>query len=342
MQGDPADSPLPRADRTPADEIALVVIGRNEGERLLGCLRSVRGRADVIVYVDSGSTDGSVEAARAHGALVVPLDLSIPFTAARARNEGFRRAIAERPRLRYLQFVDGDCEVVPGWIETAHAFLDARPDVVAVCGRRRERYPQRSVYNLLCDLEWNSTAPGEVLACGGDAMMRADALKAVGGYRDDLIAGEEPELCVRLRARGGKVWRLDAEMTLHDAAMTRFGQWWKRSLRAGYAFAEGAHLHGGPPERHWVRESRSAWAWGAGLPALTLLTAALFGPRAFMLLLLYPMQVLRLFLRFEGPATVRWLRALFLVLGKFAEAAGQLKYLTHRWSHARARLIEYK
>ena len=103
----------------------------------------------------------------------------------------------------------------------------------------------------------------EARAFGGDVMIRAAALENVGGYRDDLIAGEEPELCIRLRAAGWRIWRLPYEMTSHDAAMTRFSQWWRRAMRAGYAFAQGAHLHGASPERHWVWESRRAWLWAA-------------------------------------------------------------------------------
>ena len=68
-----------------------VVMGRNDGERLKLCIDSLSVAAR-IVYVDSGSTDGSVDWARAHGADVVELDSAVAFTAARARNSGFRRA----------------------------------------------------------------------------------------------------------------------------------------------------------------------------------------------------------------------------------------------------------
>ncbi|MEP7099401.1 MAG: glycosyltransferase [Burkholderiales bacterium] len=317
------------------------MIGRNEGERLQRCLRSVIAPGRTVVYIDSGSTDGSVAMSEGLGAHAFGLDMRQPFTAARARNEGVRRLAALAPEVEFIQFVDGDCEVGAGWIGTARAFLEQHADVAAVCGRRRERHPERSIYNLLCDIEWN-TPIGEAKACGGDVLMRALALRQVVGYRDDLIAGEEPELCVRLRAKGWKVWRLDAEMTLHDAAMTRFGQWWQRTSRAGYAFAEGAHLHGAPPERHWVRESRSGLVWGIGMPLLLLLAAALVSPLALLGFAIYLLQVLRLFLRERGPTRTRFARAAFLVLGRFAEAWGQLKFFAHRLSGTRGRLIEYK
>jgi glycosyltransferase involved in cell wall biosynthesis len=324
-----------------ASGIGVVVIGRNEGQRLERCLASLVGRAQQIVYVDSGSTDGSVQLALKLGVEVVELDMTIPFTAARARNEGFACVKRLFPTVRYVQFVDGDCEVVAGWLARAQAFLDAQPEVAVVCGRRRERFPQRSIYNLMCDLEWD-TPVGEARACGGDALMRADAFAAVSGFRPDLIAGEEPELCVRLRAKGWKVWRLADEMTLHDAAMTRFSQWWRRTLRGGYAFAEGAFLHGSTPERHWRRESRRAWFWGLLIPLLTLITCMLIGGAGLLLLLVYPLQVVRLARRGDGASRNNWVLAFFLVLGKFPEMLGQIKFLLNRFGAGKSALIEYK
>lgn len=325
-----------------APAVGIVAIGRNEGERLRRCLLSALRETPCVVYVDSGSSDGSVALARRLGAVVVELDLAVPFTAARARNAGFRALRARWPGLSLVQFVDGDCQLFPTWLDRARRFLADRPDVVAVCGRRRECAPERSIYNRLCDLEWD-TPVGEAGACGGDVLLRSDALAAVGGYREGLIAGEEPELCVRLRRAGGRVWRLDADMTLHDAAMYRFGQWWRRTLRSGHAFAEGAALHGEPPWRHWVAERRRAVLWGLALPVAAAAAVPVWPPASVVLLLAYPLQVLRLGLRSAvRPRRARWLRALFLVLGRFPEAAGVIHYYGGRLRGHGSTLIEYK
>jgi GT2 family glycosyltransferase len=317
-------------------KVGVVAIGRNEGERLRRCLSSVLPLVSATVYVDSGSDDGSKEMAIAMGAETVDLDMSRPFTAARARNEGLQRLLQLHPDIALVQFVDGDCEVVAGWLDTACEFLNEHPSHAVVCGRRRERHPERSVYNQLCDDEWN-TPIGEALACGGDAMMKAQALLAVGGYRDSMIAGEEPELCVRLRQKGWRIHRLDREMTLHDAAMTRFGQWWKRTVRAGHAFAAGAWLHGAPPERHWVRETRRAWLWGIVLPLSIVIAMLVLGPWAALLTLIYPLQWLRLWRR-NGSART----STFLLLGKFAEAWGTMKFHVSRLRGVSDTIIEYK
>ena len=228
-----------RAAARGAERVGAVVIGRNEGESLGRCLGSLAGLSPVV-YVDSGSTDGSVVLAREQGAVVVELDLALPFTAARARNAGLSRLRELEPGLAYVQFIDGDCELVNGWLEAALAKLRSDPGLAVVCGRRRERRPEASRYNRLCDIEWN-TPIGEANACGGDALMRAEALQAVGGFAAGLIAGEEPDLCYRLRRRGHRIWRIDADMTLHDANITSLGQWWRRTLRSGHAYAAGSH-----------------------------------------------------------------------------------------------------
>ncbi|NMG07236.1 glycosyltransferase family A protein [Brasilonema sp. UFV-L1] len=326
--------------------IGVVVIGRNEGNRLKACLLSVIAEGRTVVYVDSGSTDGSVELARSLGVHVIELDLSIPFTAARARNTGFEHLLQIQPELEFVQFVDGDCRVVEGWLEAAVHELMTQPDVVVVCGRRREEFPENSIYNRLCDVEWN-TPVGEAKACGGDSMMRVSSFKKVGGFNPTLIAGEEPELCVRLRQAGGKILRIDAQMTLHDAQITRFGQWWKREIRNGHAYAEGAWLHGRSPERHWVKESLRSWFWGFLLPLLTVATLLpTRGISLFLLLIAYTFLVYRVYrmTRFKGfQKKDAIFYGLFCgVLEKYPKLLGQIQFHINRLLKRQRTLVEYK
>lgn len=323
-------------------KLGAIVIGRNEGDRFRRCLDSLLGKAAPIVYVDSGSTDGSIEYASEHGADVLALDASVPFTAARARNAGFDRLKELGPDVERVMFVDGDCEVDAEWLPRAERYLDEHEDYAAVCGRRRERYPGATVYNYLCDVEWD-TPVGDAKSCGGDAMMRAEAFAAVRGFNPGLIAGEEPELCVRLRGAGWKIRRIDQEMTLHDADVTRFSQWWTRMRRGGHAYAEGAAMHGTPPERHWVRESRRAVMWGLVLPILAIAASPFSKGLSLALLLLYPLNLVRIARRLSRAGEPRpWTVATFLVLSKFPEGQGWLRYQTGRLTGSRSKLIEYK
>jgi GT2 family glycosyltransferase len=350
LQDPPPDAPggaqQDRRELTPRalpDRLGVVAIGRNEGERLRRCLESVVGRADVV-YVDSGSTDGSRELARGLGAHVVELDLSRPFTAARARNAGLDRLLAERPHVELVMFVDGDCEVVDGFLARAAARLDERPELAVVCGRRRERHPEASLFNRLCDLEWD-TEVGDTDACGGDAMMRVSAVREVDGFDPALIAGEEPDLCVRLRRRGWRIERIDAEMTLHDAAMTEFGQWWSRNVRAGHAFAEGSWRHGRSPERHWVSETKKVLMWGGVLPTVAVGAALPTLGLSLGLLAGYPVSTARNFRRQldrgRSPGEAL-LYSVSCTASHFPELQGALRFY---WGLARGRrsaIIEYK
>ena len=324
------------------DSVGVVIIGRNEGERLKRCLESVCPTTPRVVYVDSGSTDDSVNLSQSFGAAVVQLDPAVPFTAARARNAGCRKLLASAPGLDYVFFVDGDCEVSDTWIGWAVRFLDEHPDYAVVWGRRRERYPEKSIYNALCNFEWEDYALGETKACGGDVVMRVTAFNQAQGYNDALICGEEPELCVRLRRLNWRIWHADEAMTLHDANMLHFSQWWKRMLRGGYAYAQGVDMHGAPPERHCVAESRRVWIWGLGIPLAVVVLAAFFGWRALLLLGVYPLQVARIALRGTRSPRDNWLQAGALVIGKFAEVLGQIKFVIARWRRVQSKLIEYK
>lgn len=329
-------------------KVGIVVIGRNEGERLIRCLKSLQSQlayALPIVYVDSGSTDGSIETAENLGVTVINLDMTIPFTMARGRNTGFEYLIKHHCELEYVQFIDGDCELLPHWLEQALAFITQDETLAVVCGRRHERFPEASPYNRLADMEWN-TPVGEADACGGDVLMRVSALQQVGGYNSTLIAGEEPEMCIRLRTQGWRIWRLDVDMTLHDAAMDRFGQWWKRSVRGGWAIAEGYAMHGSSSEKYMVKEHKSGWLWGLCIPLIALGLAFPTNGLSFLLLGTYGVLGWKIYRyrqqSFTQSARDARLYAYYCTLSKFPQMIGQIKYWYNRIRGKQATLIEYK
>jgi GT2 family glycosyltransferase len=343
-EGDGAVPPECESGERTTMNVGAVVIGRNEGERLVRCLKSVRDKVTPVVYVDSGSTDGSVERARGLGCEVVELDTSVPFSAARARNAGFERLRQLSPDSHLVQFVDGDCELDGAWIEYAAEQLLAHERWAIVAGRRRERHPEASVYNLLCDVEWD-TPIGRAEACGGDFLVRAAAFAAAGGFDPTVIAGEEPELCYRLRRAGYEVHRLDHEMTLHDAAMTRFAQWWRRAERAGYAFALVSSMHWGEPGAPWLRQLASVVAW-ACFPVVVVAGVVVVGPGALVGFGLYVVlwfKIYRFLRQGRGlaPRTAR-LYALACVGGKFAEFQGALRAARDLLLRRERTIIEYK
>jgi GT2 family glycosyltransferase len=320
------------------DNLGIVVIGRNEGERLRACLRSLPP-ACPIVYVDSGSTDGSTALASSEGAAVVELSADAPFSAARGRNAGFEYLRKHYPHLSFVQFVDGDCVVLDGWLEQAIEHLLQHPGIAAAAGQRMERKPDASWYNELCAIEWN-TPIGRADAVGGDAVYRVSAFSEAGGFDPSMMAGEEPELCLRLRKKGYKIERLDLPMTLHDADIHSFGAWWKRAERSGFAFTLGAAKHG--REGYNVREVVRAFLWGAGLPLLAV-GSLLVGwwPVTLFVTALYVFKWLRLARRHRAVTGRPYRYAAFLMLTNVAEVRGIVTAIVQLFS-GQMKILEYK
>lgn len=324
----------------------VVVIGRNEGDRLRMCLEGLRQQRRPVVYVDSGSTDGSLELARKLCDVVVALDPSKPFSAARARNEGVDALRTLDPGLRLAQFLDGDCIVHPEWLDAAERALDADPGCAIVFGHLQERRPEATVYNRLCAMEWSSPA-GPVAdfgSLGGLMMVRIDVFEQLGGFRSEMVAGEDSEFGVRVGLAGHAVRKLDMPMASHDADIRTFAQWWRRSVRAGHAIGQRASLHASGPMRDCARQRRSTWFWGIALPLLAIGLA--WPTRGFSLLLLggYALLAWRIYghRRRRGERTTdARLYTRYTLLAKFANGVGLLTFHLNQL-RGRFRIIEYK
>ncbi|HXJ23269.1 MAG TPA: glycosyltransferase family A protein [Polyangia bacterium] len=327
------------------NDVGVVAIGRNEGERLRQCLASLPAGVRAAVYVDSGSEDDSVAHARSIGVEVIELDRSAPFSAARARNAGWQRLRERHPTLQAVFFVDGDCQIVPGFLEEAARVLHESPQLSAVCGWRRERHAKQTIYNTICDVEWRIGGAGDTALFGGDVLIRLSELARVAGYRDELIAGEDPDLSVRLRLGGGRLVRLDRVATIHDVAMTRFRQWWKRAVRCGHCYAQLGDVYGRIPELSFWRDARRSLFWGMVVPAVATslalpsvgLSLGLFGA--------YPLEGLRIYQRsrqqgFTPRESAAWSAS--CVVGKLPESVGVLTYRLNKLRGRATVLIEYK
>jgi len=327
--------------------VSVVVIGRNEGERLSRCLQSIKQIKHVgfhyeIIYVDSGSTDHSIMLADELGARVIALQPERP-SAALGRNAGWRAAQGAT-----ILFLDGDTILDPDFAASSLTDLND-PEVAVVWGHRREIHPEQSIYNRVLDLDW-IYAPGLTLYCGGDALFRRSVLEKTGGFDETLIAGEEPELCRRIAALGFNILHVDRPMTGHDLAITRWQQYWKRSTRAGHAFAEVSERLRNSGQTFWTGESRRNRN-----RALTLIGLVFVGfAAAIVLRSLWPVAAVGLFfaaISLRSAWKARWktkdtVALLFYGVHSHLQQipiyCGQLQYWFNRRRGKRAHLLEYK
>ena len=352
-----SESPLPKvspreslhlSDRTANLNalIGIVVVGQNEGDRLHRALSSTLTANRQVIYVDSGSTDHSVALAKSLGVEVVELDPKYALTAARAYNCGVKHLQQLAPSVEFVQFLDGDCELVADWLDSAFATMERDSAIAVICGRRREEFRNRNIFHRLIDMEWN-TRIGELTECGAEGLMRLSLFNEVGGFNETLIAGDEPELCLRLRRAGGKVIRIDADVSLHDVRMSHVGQWWTRTLRNGYSIAENAWRYGTAQEQFCLKQSLSIWLWALVIPGLAIAAALpTQGLSLVALLLLYSFQTYRV-ARYRNLAhgdahPDAWLYGLFCILGKLPELQGQIKFWLRLALGRRRGIVEYK
>lgn len=319
--------------------VSVVVIGRNEGARLSHCLASIKGRFERVVYVDSASTDDSVDVATQAGVTVISLDTSRPFSAARGRNEGFEALAGDNPP-DLVQFIDGDCILEPDWLAQGVAAMQRDKEIGIVTGWRAEIHRDRSVYNALCDFEWHRPA-GDIAACGGDMLVRAEVFRALDGFNETVIAAEDDEFCTRVRKLGLRITRLPVAMTKHDANMLDFTSWWRRAMRSGHGFAQVGHLHKG----YFASEKRRVVVFGAVLPVLAILGLGLSLWLFVGVLGIYLLSYIRTcrgLLRAGLARREALHHALFLSVSKFPNLIGMVTYYGRLIFGRKIQIIEYK
>lgn len=319
-------------------EVGVVIIGRNEGERLILCLESILKLQVPCIYVDSQSKDNSVAEAERRGVNTVVLDTSAPINASRARNTGFKALMAGNPDLEFVHFIDADCELYPNWLEHAVNKLNSSKEIAIVCGRLHEKYKYKNAYTRLCDIDWY-IKPGEIEACGGIFTMRRAVFNEAQGFDERLIAGADPELCLRVRQAKHKIYCLSVDMGTHDSNMQYFSQYWKRSVKTGYAYISKMNLGGAK------KQVISALVWSIFIPLTITFLSFFINVKFILLFLIYPLQVLKIYLQSKEwpfPIYSRCLYSIFCVIGKFAESVGILKYIINSAAKLEQNVIEYK
>jgi hypothetical protein len=245
-------------------------------------------------------------------------------------------------------FLDGDTILHPAFVsQSLEQFRN--PEVAIVWGHRREIATGDSFFNRVLDLDWISPA-GITDYCGGDALIRRDVLEQTHGYNEMLIAGEEPEMCRRIRGLGYKILHVDLPMTGPDLAMKSWKQYWRRATRTGYAYAEVSERFRSSDMPFWDKEAHDNRVRAIILMALPLggilLSAVLksWWPLIAVLGLL-TLLVLRTAAKAgwkSQDSVTRILYGMHSHMQQIPILWGQLQYAQDRRSGQKRGLIEYK
>jgi glycosyltransferase involved in cell wall biosynthesis len=207
-----------------------------------------------IIVADNGSTDQSRGVAVAwsdrHGHIRL-IDASAVRGAPAARNAGARAAHGD-----LLAFCDSDDVVRPGWLASCVRALETA-DVVA------------GIFDFwsLNGLPASPPAPASMVqlpflpaGLGANLAVRHPVFDAVGGFCEDLVTGEDIDLCWRLQTEG---YRFAIEEEAVVSKRDRTGFW--EVFRQGFAFGRGGPVlyrrHRPAGARRNLAGAARSWLW---------------------------------------------------------------------------------
>ena len=204
------------ASKQNSRSLAVVVIGRNEEKQIGRCLESVfKGIQDIegtqVLYVDSASTDTSVEKAGQFPVKIIQLQPDWFLSAAAGRYTGFYHSQSE-----FIFFIDGDSVLFKSWLKKGILFLKNNPDVAGVAGMVDEIMQRQdgSLQKLLRNRYNQSEKVEPVRTLGGIALYRRDILNQCGPFNPYITVDEERELALRIRKTGHQIVRIKETMAI--------------------------------------------------------------------------------------------------------------------------------
>jgi glycosyltransferase involved in cell wall biosynthesis len=200
--------------------ISVVVIGKNEALNLPDCFNSIQNidypqdKLDVI-YVDTGSTDSSVQISHQYSVRVAEEISNYPSPAL-ARNRGLHEAKHD-----IIHFIDGDMTIGHDYLKNAVQYL-GKNGVVCVIGRLDEKNKHKNLISWILHYHWAKRKPGFMDAPGAGGTFLKSVLLEVGGYDTEILRGEETDLGIRLRKKNYRILMIDKLMGTHDYGIKTF------------------------------------------------------------------------------------------------------------------------
>ncbi|PJN94084.1 glycosyl transferase, partial [Amaricoccus sp. HAR-UPW-R2A-40] len=216
---------------------------------IVSALAAIEGLDGEVILADSGSSDRTIEIARAFPIRIVQFANS----AERCCGAGAQLAY-QHARGAYFYILDGDMVLDPGFLKAGIAYLEAHPDLAAVGGIVREMNTQAAEFEIRAravarDGAWKP-GPVDRLDCGG--LYRTQAIREVGWFADrNLHAFEEFELGARLHAKGWRLARIDHKSVDHYGHRADGYALLLRRFGSGYAGAPGEVVRGALGRPHF-------------------------------------------------------------------------------------------
>jgi len=190
--------------------LSVIIIGRNEVRHIEACLRSViKGiqttAGTEIIYVDSASTDDTIQIVRKYSASIYQLKPDWPLSAAAGRYIGYLQSRGD-----YLFFIDGDTMLVHDWLPKGIRFLQTHPETGGIAGSMHELFEDNNgkPISLQRHRYGRHENPRTEKTLGGIALYRRSVLEQAGPFNPYIAVDEERELGLRIQRAGFNLIRI--------------------------------------------------------------------------------------------------------------------------------------
>lgn len=200
--------------------VSFIVIGKNEAKNLNKCFSSIKFAIKEnslenteIIYVDSNSSDNSIEIAKRYKVEKIILLTSI-MNAAIARNIGASYALG-----KILVFLDGDMEINRFFLGKAiNNGILVHP---LIGGRVLDRLIDEDGQICSDEIHHNKEKSYFKPITGGAFIINTNLWRAIEGMDNRFSCGEDPELGLRLAQKGVLLKCLPFIFVIHNDNKTK-------------------------------------------------------------------------------------------------------------------------
>lgn len=195
--------------------VSVVIQALNEERHICAAIESalcaVSAVGGEVVLADAHSTDRTVELAQAYPVRIVQLRYPQEQRCGIGPQLGFQHSYGE-----FIYLLDGDMEILPGFLGRALSFMASHPEAAGVGGHVLEQNTAHPAYAAQSEGTPAHSEPGSVDRLDGGGLYRRSAIAAAGYFSDrNLHSYEEFDLAVRLRSLGWKLWHLPINAVHH-------------------------------------------------------------------------------------------------------------------------------